>query len=209
MPENPVLWTPSKERVRNSSMYHFMQKQGFDNFDALHKWSIEHSPDFWKALCDFAEVRFANEATTILNQPGDMTTARWFADATISFPEHVLRHSGERAAIVFRGENGVRRQLTFDELRTAVAETSAGLVNAGVVKGDRVAGFLPNCPEAIIAMLASASIGAIWSSCSPDFGINGVVDRFGQIEPKVLFCADGYFYSGKPFRFSCSDSRRS
>ncbi len=115
----------------------------------------------------------------------------------LSFPEHVLRYSGERAAIIFRGENGARSELSFDELRQAVADVAQGLRSAGVVKGDRVAGYLPNCPEAIIAMLAATSTGAIWSSCSPDFGINGVVDRFGQIKPKVLFCADGYFYNGK------------
>ncbi len=197
MATNPVLWRPPEERVHNSSMYRFMQLQDIDDYDALHQWSIENVTEFWQALCDFAEVRFASEASQVLDQPGNMTTAKWFDDATISFPEHLLRHSGDRAAIVFRGENGVRRELSFDELRTAVAEITAGLVRAGVVKGDRVAGFLPNCPEAIVAMLAAASIGAIWSSCSPDFGINGVVDRFGQIEPRVLFCADGYFYNGK------------
>ncbi|MGI9262671.1 MAG: acetoacetate--CoA ligase [Woeseiaceae bacterium] len=197
MAENPVLWRPSKKRARNSSMYRFMRKQDIEGFDQLYEWSIEHPTEFWEALCEFAEVSFAGEATTVLDQPGDMTTAKWFDDARLSFPAHVLRHSGDRVAIIFRGENGVRRELSFDALRAAVARTTAGLVNAGVVKGDRVAGFLPNCPEAIIAMLAAASIGAIWSSCSPDFGINGVVDRFGQIEPKVLFCADGYFYNGK------------
>ncbi|MGI9203628.1 MAG: acetoacetate--CoA ligase [Woeseiaceae bacterium] len=197
MAENAVLWRPSEARARESSMYRFMQRQDIDDFDALHQWSIEDAPAFWQALCDFVDVRFASEASSILDQPGDMTTAKWFDDATISFPQHLLRHSGDRSAIIFRGENGIRRELSFDELRTAVAKTTAGLVRAGVVKGDRVAGFLPNCPEAIVAMLAAASIGAIWSSCSPDFGINGVVDRFGQIEPSVLFCADGYYYNGK------------
>src|SRR5690606_26586221 len=110
---------------------------------------------------------------------------------------HLLRREGEGTAIVFCGEDGRRRSLSFDELRREVARVAAGLRDHGVAKGDRVAGFLPNCPEAIVAMLATSSIGAIWSSCSPDFGINGVVDRFGQIEPKVLFCADGYFYNGK------------
>ncbi len=126
-----------------------------------------------------------------------MTTAKWFTGSELSFPAHLLRYSGDRAAIIFRGEDGTRREMSFDELKQEVANVAAGLEAAGVAKGDRVAGFVPNCPEAIIAMLAATSIGAIWSSCSPDFGINGVVDRFGQIEPKILFCADGYFYNGK------------
>lgn len=180
-------------------MYEFMLAQGFDRFEDLRQWSLSNTPEFWQALCDFSNVDFAKTASTILEQPGDMTTAKWFDDASLSFPEHMLRHTGKRAAIVLRGETGERRELSFDDLREQVASIAAGLRLAGVEKGDRVAGFLPNCPEAIVAMLGATSIGAIWSSCSPDFGINGVVDRFGQIEPKILFCADGYFYNGKRF----------
>jgi acetoacetyl-CoA synthetase len=195
--ENPILWSPDKERAEQSAMYQFMQAQGIDAFDNLYQWSLNNTAEFWQSVCDFSHVNFATQATTVLEQPGDMTTAKWFDDATLSFPEHVLRHSGSRAAIIFRGENGVRSEIGFDELRSQVAAIAAGLRSAGVEKGDRVAGFMPNCPAAIIAMLGATSIGAIWSSCSPDFGINGVVDRFGQIEPKVLFCADGYFYNGR------------
>ena len=180
-------------------MYRFMQRQDCTDYDELHRWSVENVTQFWTALCDFAGVRFSTPASTVLEQPGDMTTAKFYPDAQISFPAHVLRHSGARAAIVFRGENGVRREISFDELRVRVAEAAAGLKAAGVSSGDRVTGFIPNCPEAIVAMLGATSLGAIWSSCSPDFGINGVVDRFGQIEPKILFCADGYFYNGKRF----------
>lgn len=180
-------------------MYQFMTAQGFDNFDDLYQWSLTNTPEFWQALCDFSNIEFAKTASSVLEQSGDMATAKWFDDALLSFPQHIMRHSGNRPAIVFRGENGARREISFDDLRTQVAEVGVGLRSAGVRKGDRVAGFLPNCPEAIIAMLGATSIGAIWSSCSPDFGINGVVDRFGQIEPKVLFCADGYFYNGKRF----------
>ncbi|MDA0679003.1 MAG: acetoacetate--CoA ligase [Proteobacteria bacterium] len=199
MADNPILWSPGRERVKQSAMYKFMSAQGFDNYADLHRWSHNNSQEFWQALCDFSDVKFSKPGSRVLDQPGDMTTARWFDDATLSFPEHILRHGGKRAAIVFRGENGERRELSFDELRLQVAGIAAGLKSVGVTKGDRVTGFLPNCPEAIIAMLGATSIGAIWSSCSPDFGINGVVDRFGQIEPKVLFCADGYFYNGKRF----------
>ncbi len=176
-----------------------MKAQGFNSFAELHKWSVDNVAEFWEAIAAFGEIEFSRPTSKVLDQPGDVTTAEFFGDAEISFPAHVLRHRGNRAAIVFRGENGVRREISFDDLRTRVAEVAAGLKAAGVEKGDRVAGFLPNCPEAIIAMLGATSLGAIWSSCSPDFGINGVVDRFGQIEPKVLFCADGYFYNGKCF----------
>ncbi len=197
MTENPIIWQPEPEQLKKTAMYRFMKERSFDSYSDLYQWSIDNTADFWQALCDFCEVRFSKAAETVLVQPGNMTTAKWFSGSELSFPEHVLRYSGERAAIIFRGENGARSELSFDELRQAVADVAQGLRSAGVVKGDRVAGYLPNCPEAIIAMLAATSIGAIWSSCSPDFGINGVVDRFGQIQPKVLFCADGYFYNGK------------
>jgi len=194
---NPILWTPSQERIEKSAMFRFMTEQGHASFDELHRWSVAEVEAFWQALCDFCDIKFTTPADKVLDQPGDMTTAKWFVGSELSFPAHLLRYNGDRAAIIFRGEDGTRRELSFDELRDEVAAIAAGLKSAGITKGDRVAGFLPNCPEAIIAMLGATSIGAIWSSCSPDFGINGVVDRFGQIEPKVLFCADGYFYNGK------------
>jgi acetoacetyl-CoA synthetase len=142
-------------------------------------------------------VRFRATAETTLTNPDDIMHAGWFAGATLNYAEHLLRFGGERAAIVFSGEDGGRREISFDALRQAVADVAAALRDTGVEKGDRVAGFLPNCPEAIIAMLAATSLGAVWSSCSPDFGVNGVVDRFGQIEPKILFATNGYFYNGK------------
>jgi acetoacetyl-CoA synthetase len=195
--ENPIIWQPDSESLKKTAMYRLMKECSFDSYNGLYQWSIDNTAEFWQSLSDFCEVRFSKVADSVLVQSGDMTTAKWFSGSELSFPEHVLRYSGERAAIIFRGENGERRELSFDELRHAVAGVAQGLRSVGVVKGDRVAGYLPNCPEAMIAMLAATSIGAIWSSCSPDFGINGVVDRFGQITPKVLFCADGYFYNGK------------
>jgi acetoacetyl-CoA synthetase len=174
-----------------------MSAQGFDNYDDLHRWSVEDAPAFWVALCEFCDVRFDKPATRTIARPDDIMNAGWFEGSELNYAAHLLRYAGDRPAIIFCGENGARRQLSFDELRQAVAAVAAGLRGAGVEKGDRVGGFLPNCPEAIIAMLATTSIGATWSSCSPDFGINGVVDRFGQIEPKVLFTADGYYYNGK------------
>jgi len=197
MSENPIIWQPSRERLEDSAMFAFMRACNFENYDDLYRWSITDLEGFWQALCDHFDVGFSKRPDSVLKQTGDMTTARWFGGGELNFAEHLLRHKGDRAAIVFCGENGARREISFDQLRQQVAGTAAGLREAGVTKGDRVAGYLPNCPEAMIAMLATSSIGAVWSSCSPDFGINGVVDRFGQIEPRVLFCADGYFYNGK------------
>jgi acetoacetyl-CoA synthetase len=178
-------------------MSRFMAGTQAADYDELHRWSVSDVAAFWQALVEFCDVRFDAPAQDVLVQPGGMTSAKWFYGSELSFAAHLLRHEGDRPAIVFFGENGVRRELSWHELRCEVTGIAAALSAAGVRKGDRVAAFLPNCPEAIIAMLATASIGAIWSSCSPDFGINGVVDRFGQIEPKILFCADGYFYNGK------------
>jgi len=204
MGDNPILWEPSDERRRSSAMYRFMQQQGFDDYDSLYRWSIEESADFWQALCDFCDIRFTKPPATILPRPDSIMDAGWFQGGELNYAEHLLRHRGGRDALVFYGEDGARRAISFDELRAAVAGVAAGLRQAGIEKGDRVGAYLPNCPEAIIAMLAASSIGAIWSSCSPDFGVTGVVDRFGQIEPKVLFTANGYFYNGK--RFECLDT---
>jgi acetoacetyl-CoA synthetase len=197
MSTNRILWQASPEQIRATAMHHFMRKHGFDNYDGLYQWSIDESAAFWESLCEFCGVRFDTPATKTLSRPDDIMDAGWFAGSKLNYAAHLLRHEGDRAAIIFYGESGVRRELSFEQLRQAVADVAAGLRNCGVIEGDRVAGFLPNCPEAIIAMLATTSLGATWSSCSPDFGVNGVVDRFGQIEPKVLFATNGYFYNGK------------
>jgi acetoacetyl-CoA synthetase len=178
-------------------MYRFMHEQGFEDYAALHEWSIKESAAFWTALCDFCSIGFERAADQVLSRPDNIMDAGWFAGAELNFAAHMLRHTGEDAAIVFCGEDGSRQEISRDQLRDSVARVAAALRTHGIEKGDRVAGFLPNCPEAVIAMLATASLGAIWSSCSPDFGKNGVVDRFGQIEPKVLFATNAYFYNGK------------
>jgi len=197
MSENPILWKPSEERAQASNMHRFMCEQGHESYADLYRWSVDESPAFWEVLCDFCDVRFDKPADVILARPDNIMDAGWFDGSKLSFAEHMLRQRGARAAIISCGEDGSRRELSFDKLRQEAARIAAGLRAVGVVKGDRVVGFLPNCPEAIIAMLATASIGAIWSSCSPDFGVSGVVDRFGQIEPKVLFATNGYLYNGK------------
>ena len=197
MTDNPVLWAPDAERRSRSAMHRFMVDRGFDDYPSLYDWSVADLEGFWSELARFGDVRFSTGPSTVLDNADDMFDARWFVGATLNYAEHLLRREGEDPAIVFRGEDGSRRALSFDELRAEVAATAAALIDAGVGKGDRVAGFLPNGVEAIVAMLATASIGGTWSSCSPDFGANGVVDRFGQIEPRVLFAVDGYFYNGK------------
>ncbi len=197
MAENPVLWAPGAERQQASHMYRFMAKQSFGNYDELYQWSIDESAAFWQALHEYCGVAFTSPAQAVLVRKDNIMDAGWFDGGTLNYAQHLLRHEGPRAALIFRGEDGSRREISFDELRSSVAATAAGLGATGVVKGDRVGGYLPNCPEAIIAMLATTSIGAIWSSCSPDFGTDGVVDRFGQISPKVLFVTDGYIYNGK------------
>ena len=178
-------------------MHRFMQHTGHKDYDALYEWSIGEAPAFWESLCEFCDVRFDREPETTLARPNNIMDAGWFAGSQLNYAAHLLRYDGDKAAIAFFAEDGTRRELSRDELREQVAEIAAGLRAAGVSKGDRVGGFLPNCPEAVIAMLATTSLGAIWSSCSPDFGVNGVVDRFGQIEPKILFAVNGYYYNGK------------
>jgi len=197
MSTNPIIWKPGIERIRATAMYRFMQQMGHADYDELYEWSVSDAPAFWESLCKFCDVRFDRDADTSLARPDNIMDAGWFDGSQLNYAAHLLRHTGDKAAIVFVGERGVRYELSRDELREQVAEIAAGLRAAGVGRGDRVGGFLPNCPEAAIAMLATTSLGAVWSSCSPDFGVNGVIDRFGQIEPKVLFAVNGYYYNGK------------
>ncbi|MGW8269213.1 MAG: acetoacetate--CoA ligase [Burkholderiales bacterium] len=197
MSEKP-LWTPSAERVARSLLAHFMHQAGQRDYAALHRWSIENREAFWNLLWDFCAVRGTKGAITLLD--GDrMPGARWFPEARLNFADNLLRTKDDSDALVFWGEDKVRRRLSRRALYDLVSRMAQALAAAGVKKGDRVAGYLPNLPESIAATLATASLGAIWSSCSPDFGVQGVLDRFGQIEPKVLFCADRYLYGGKEF----------
>ena len=193
------LWTPSPERAAQTSMARFMERAGkFGSYEALHRWSVENKEEFWSLLWNFCEVRGAKGARLLVD--GDrMPGAKWFPDGRLNFAENLLRERDDSDAIVFWGEDKVRRRLSRNQLHDLVSRLQQALGAAGVEKGDRVAGYLPNLPEAVAAMLATTSLGAIWSSCSPDFGVQGVLDRFGQIEPKVLFCADGYLYGGKEF----------
>jgi len=198
-----VLWAPDPERVDAALVTSFRVEVNqrlnlnLSSYDDLYDWSVADRPAFWRALWEFTGVVGDGPGDTILAEGDRMPGARWFPEARLNFAENLLRGTGKRQAVVFRGENGKTRRLTMEELRSAVARIAGALAADGVGPGDRVAGFLPNIPEALIGMLATASLGAVWSSCSPDFGVQGVLDRFGQIEPKVLFSADGYRYGGK------------
>jgi len=197
MSNNPIIWSPGRERVQASAMFDFMRQRGFAEYASLYRWSVDELADFWERVARFCDVRFDTEADRILTRPDSMMDAGWFAGAELNYAANLLKHEGGQAALVFHAEDGSRRSISRDRLREEVAAVAAGLRSAGVVKGDRVAGYLPNCPEAIIGMLATASLGAVWSSCSPDFGSAGVIDRFGQIQPKVLLACNGYTYNGK------------
>ncbi|MEP4149376.1 MAG: acetoacetate--CoA ligase [Halioglobus sp.] len=197
------LWTPPAQRVEDAQITVFQRKlreQGKDVgscYSDLHRWSVENPEDFWRAVWDYTEVIGEGDTAHVLADADKFPGARWFPGARLNFAENLLRYRDERAALVSLLENGERREISYAQLYSRVAQLSSALKSQGVQAGDRVAGFMPNIEETVIAMLAATSLGALWSSCSPDFGINGVMDRFGQIEPRVLFVADGYYYNGK------------
>ena len=208
MTETP-MWQPDERQAAATNMGRFMTEVthrwavDMPDYAALHQWSVNHREDFWTTVWDFCAVRAATRGSVGLRHGDAMPGAEWFPEARLNFAENLLRSEGSEAAIIFWGEDRVKRTLNHNDLRDAVSRLQQALRGAGVGVGDRVAGFLPNLPETVIAMLATASLGAVWSSCSPDFGVQGVLDRFGQIEPKVVFVADGYFYGGK--EFDCLD----
>ncbi len=196
------IWTPSLFRIADANLTRFMAFAGgrgapAADYDALYRWSIADPAAFWESLWQFAGVIGDRGDGPALENGDRMPGARWFPGANLNFAENLLRGPDAEPAIVFRNERGARRELAWHELRSEVARIAAGLRADGIGLGDVVAGFLPNLPEAVIAMLATAAVGGTWTSCSPDFGIQGVLDRFGQVMPKVLFTADGYVYAGK------------
>ena len=197
------MWQPSPERIRSTNLAHFMvalaERRGrsFSDYHDLYAWSVDDIEAFWEEVWDFCGVIHEGSRRPVLVDGEKMPGACFYPEARLNFAENLLRRRDDHDAIVFWGEDKVRRRLSYGELYDLVSRTAAALAELGVGEGDRVAGFMPNMPEAVVAMLASASLGAIWSSCSPDFGVQGVLDRFGQIEPKVLFCPDGYHYNGK------------
>ena len=202
---NRILWQPHALQIESSNLHRFMQQAGaragmhFDSYDALYRWSIERPEDFWSLVWDFAEVKASERGLRVLVNGERMPGARWFPEARLNYAENLLRFRDERPALVFRNETDRRESLSYAELYRRVAQVAAGLRRVGVVEGDCVAGFVPNVIDTVVAMLATASLGAVWTACSPDFGLQGVLDRFGQTAPKVIFTTDGYLYNGKAF----------
>jgi acetoacetyl-CoA synthetase len=211
------IWAPSAERIGRANMTAFLQwvrqrrpagAEAVSDFSALYRWSVERPESFWPEVWRFCGVVAEEQpgkdpwdsvvlGLDRMGPPDPELGPRWFGGARLNFAENLLRYRDEREALVFWNERGRGRALTYRELGAQVGMVAGALERQGIGPGDRVAGFLPNLPEAVIAMLATASLGAIWTSCSPDFGANGVLDRFGQIRPRILFCADGYLYAGK------------
>ena len=198
------LWNPSPEAIRESNLTAFIaavretwNPPGLSGFQDLYHWSVEHPKQFWLSVWRFCGIKADAEPGAVVENFDSMPGARWFPGVRLNFAENLLRFRDDRDAIVFWNERGHQRVLSYQHLQTEVAAFAGGLQAAGVGKRDRVAGYMPNMPETVVAMLATASIGALWSSCSPDFGLAGALDRFGQIQPKILVTADGYFYNGK------------
>ncbi|MFZ5646384.1 MAG: acetoacetate--CoA ligase [Bacillota bacterium] len=198
-----LLWKPSSEKKKNTNMFkyiRFLNEKGIINisdYNELYNWSINNPADFWVSVWEFCGIKVSRMYENIVVNQEDMIESQWFPEARLNFAENLLRYRDNREALVFIGEGQEPVRLTYAGLYDRVARLSRTMRDTGIRAGDRVAGFMPNMPETIIGMLATTSIGAIWSSCSPDFGIKGVVDRFGQIQPRVLFTANGYYYNGK------------
>ena len=196
-----IVWTPS--HPEQTRMWQFMEFvaaahcQIFGNYQDLHTWSVKHPESFWQSLCDFFSITFDTPAHNVLNYYTEMLDAHWFSGATFNFAQKLLSRRDQHPALVSINENNNRQVLTFAELYDEVARCAAGLAAVGITVGDRVAALMPNTAYTVIAMLATTSLGAIWSSCSPDFGAQAAIDRIGQIEPKALFICDGHQYQGK------------
>lgn len=203
-----VLWQPDKAWIENTNLHRFTmqvrERFGIDvsDYQVLQQWSCENSSDFWTMVVEFCNIKLYGDLSTVVDDPHKLPGAKWFPQATLNFAENLLApasdiNTRDKAALVFRGENGRRDSLTYKELYEKVERLAAFMRAKDVKKGDRVAAVMPNCIETVVGMLSATSLGAIWSSCSPDFGINGIVDRFEQIEPVMLMTVDGYFYAGK------------
>lgn len=203
MSERP-LWTPDAENIARSQLKQFAETWGKGelaqdaDFGALHAASVSDAALFWSAVWDFAGIVGEKGVVAAPAADARMAEGRYFPDARLNFAENLLRYAGEDDALVFRGEDKAGRRMSRRALRHQVARAQSAMRALGIGPGDRVAAMMPNMPETVIAMLAATSLGAVWSSCSPDFGERGVLDRFGQIEPTLLIACDGYWYNGKP-----------
>ena len=201
--EDAPLWSPSADQVAATQLTQFSQyvssstNLAFNDYAALHQWSVQHPDQFWGLYADFAGITFSQRGHDVVANLDQFPGARWFPDSTMNFAENLLLERSDKTAFVSLLENGERRTCSYNELYQQTADVHSWLSRQGINPGDRVAAWLPNIPETCIAMLATSALGGVWSSCSPDFGVEGALDRFGQIEPKVLFACDGYYYGGK------------
>jgi acetoacetyl-CoA synthetase len=199
------LWTPSQSRKDQANMTRFMEKVNgrhhlnLQTYSELYKWSIENIQDFWASLWDFADVKASKPYDQVIDDLKKFPGAKWFPGTRLNFAENLLRYRDDRLAFIFRGETQTVRRMTYAELYDAVARLAYSLKESGVGAGDRVVGYMPNLIETAIAMLAATSLGATWSSCATDIGPAAAIERLGQVEPKVMITADGYFYKGKVF----------
>jgi acetoacetyl-CoA synthetase len=211
-PDRP-LWQPSAKSVQDATITHFMTAldektgQSFSDYDELWQWSTDNVGAFWSFLWDYCHVIGEKGERTLINE-GDLMKAAFFPDARLNYAQNMLKNGSQDPAMIFRNEKGGEVTYTFKELYDAVSRWQLAMIEAGVVKGDRVAGYMPNMPETVIAMLAATSLGAIWSSASPDFGVQGVVDRFGQIEPTVFVAVDGLLSTTARSLIACAKLKR-
>ena len=197
------LWSPSTELINNCNISQFINevnkefKLDINSYKALHDWSINSLNDFWRKILSFSDIIYDGEVTQVINDKTEMLGAKWFKGIELNYAENLLKFNDDQIAIEAYSENGTKSTLTYSELNNQVAAVSSYLESIGIREGDRIAAIMPNIPETIIMMLASSSLGAIWTSCSPDFGINAILDRFKQVSPKVLLVSDGYMFKGK------------
>ena len=209
---NKLLWSPSKNEIKKTQAWGYIHevnqefKVKLTNFHELYQWSCEFPESFWDLFWKYSSIIAERKPTEALKNGDDFLGSEWFPDARLNFAKNLLSDSSDNPAIVFWAEDKQKSSLSHLELYSQVARLSFWLKQNGIKKGDRVAGFLPNMPETVISMLATASLGAVWTSCSPDFGVQGVLDRFGQVEPKVFICVDGYYYNGK--EYSCLEKNQ-
>ncbi len=205
VPSKKPLWIPSEDQIKNANITRFIgyvnrrYGKNFKSYGDLYQWSVDRIPDFWAALWDFAEIKASKKYDQVVDDLKKFPGASWFVGAKLNFAENLLRYRDDRVAFIFKGETKKSAKMTYVELYATVARLAKSLREIGIRPGDRIAGYMPNMIETAIAMLAATSIGAVWSSCATDIGAQAALDRLGQIEPKVLFSVDGYFYKEKPF----------
>src|SRR5690349_8104114 len=199
------LWMPSEERKRQANITRFIdrlnaqQNLNLESYPELYQWSVEHIPDFWAAMWDFGEIKVSQRYDQVIDDLKKFPGAKWFPGARLNFAENLLRYRDDQPAFIFRGETQTSKRMSYAELYDAVARLAYSLKEAGIGAGDRVVGYMPNLIETAVAMLAATSLGATWSSCATDIGPAAAIERLGQIEPKAMITADGYFYKGRAF----------